>query len=186
MRIDGEERDPVEVTHPPAGADVPRAQRAPLLELRANPRRPAPFASVRGGGALSGEELLADLAGKLKRTSSSTVLSSEMSSAPRSRKKVTSPRPVPRGRWPRRMLTVSTPRATHVDLPWLSIRYESAPKPRATSTSRFEFEEFVDPTRAQGRTPSRGLHRHLAVRGRVTDVVGLARPRSGTCLSARR
>ncbi len=58
----------------------------------------------------------------------------------------------------------------------LSIRYESAPWSRATSTSRFEFDELRDPiTSTRSHSHSHLADGRLAVRGGVTDVVG-ARP----------
>ena len=97
--------------------------------------------------------------GSMNRTASSTVLSSPTSSAPRSRKNSTSSATSSSGALaPDVMPTVSTP-SSHASSTWeaLSIRCEAAPCSRATSTSRFEFDEFVDPitsTRSASRASS--------------------------------
>src|SRR5215212_6918422 len=111
--------------------------------------------------------------GSMKRTSSSVTSSTSTSSAPRSRKNSTR-------RWtsssgalaPEVIPTVSTP-SSHSSRTScsLSIRWDAAPCWRATSTSRFELEEFRDPITST-RSQRELLDRVLAVLRRVTDVVG--------------
>ena len=85
--------------------------------------------------------------GSMKRTSSLTASTSEMSATPRSRKKPTSSRTRFSGalapeEMPTTRLSVSHSSRTSLAL---SIRCASAPKSRATSTSRTEFDELREP-----------------------------------------
>ena len=69
----------------------------------------------------------------------------------------------------------------------LSIRCEAAPSSRATSTSRFEFDELVEPiTRTRSHSRASCLTGDLAVGGRVTDVVGLGLTIFGNRCAGRR
>ncbi len=100
------------------------------------------------------------LVGSMKRTSSSTVFSSETLSAPRSRKNSTRSSTRSSGALaPEVMPTVSTP-SSHSSWTWWwkSIRWESTPCSRATSTSRTEFDELVEPiTRIRSHSPASSL-----------------------------
>src|SRR5262249_17571018 len=85
--------------------------------------------------------------GSMNRTSSSTVRSSETSSAPRSRKNSTSASTSSSGALAPDVMPTVCPPSSHSSRTWvwLSIRWEAAPCSRATSTRRLEFEELVDP-----------------------------------------
>src|SRR5947209_213910 len=85
--------------------------------------------------------------GSMKRTSSRTTSSSCTSAVPRARKKSISRWTSSSGALAPEVIPTTRLSSSHPSSTWpaWSIRYESAPYSRATSTSRFELEELREP-----------------------------------------